>query len=86
MKMIEYVVASLVGGALGSIGIATLSAEGSLMEVLAIGVLSYSTNILMLLTSVLLGWIGGSFTKTGLGAILGGIAAPLIFAALRIAF
>jgi hypothetical protein len=86
MKWIEYVVAGLVGGALSSIGIALLVAEGSLIEVMAIGVLSYSSNIAMLATAVLLGWIGGSFAQSGVGAILGGLAAPLVFAAMNIVF
>lgn len=86
MKWIEHVVAGLVGGALGSIVIAAIGAEGSLVEVLTIGVLSYATNIPLLLSAILLGWIGGTFAKSGIGALLAGIGAPLIFVALRIAF
>ena len=86
MKLIEYVVAGLAGGVLGAVGLAAISAEGSLMEVLSIGVLGYATDVPLLLTAILLGWIGGSFTKSGIGAFLAGMAAPLVFTALRLAF
>jgi len=86
MKWTEYVVAGLVGGALSSIGIALIIAEGSFIELLAVGLLGYTSDIALLLTAVLLGWVGGSIAKSGVGAILGGLAAPLVFAAVNIVF
>lgn len=86
MKRIEYLVAGAVGGALGSIGMALLVGQGSLVEVLSAAVLSYVSNIPMLLAAILLGWVAGSVAKSGLGATLGGLAVPLVFVAFDIVF
>ena len=86
MKWIEYSIAGAIGGALAAIGLFSIGAEGDLLDILASSLLQYANNFQMLLAAIFLGVLGGRFSKSGVGAILGGLAASLIIEALPLAF
>ena len=86
MKWVEHVVLGAVGGAVGTMGSALIAVEGNLLERLGTGLSSYATLPALVLSSVLLGWIGGRIIQSDTGAFLGGVAGPLVFFAIQLIF
>ena len=84
MKWIEYLVAGLAGSALGFFGLTALSWQGGIANLVFITTLSFGTNVPMMVTSTLMGLIGGELSNSVLGAILAGALVPLGLAALRL--
>ncbi len=86
MRWVEYVVMGVVGGAVGAVSIGLLAYEGPILEGLSAGLLAFANNIVLIILAVVFGWMGGRFSQSGLGAFLGGVGAPLVLVALRLAF
>lgn len=78
MKWIEYMILGAIGGLAAFIGLSIIGAEEELSDILLISLLQYANNIEVMLLAIFLGALGGRFSKSALGAIIGGAAAPLI--------
>lgn len=82
MKWIEYMVAGAIGGGVASIGLFIIGSEEELADIFLAGLLQYVNNFEVMLAAIFLGALGGRFAQSALGAIIGGVAAPLIIEAL----
>ncbi len=79
MRFVEYILAGGIGGALGAIGLRHLNANGEAIDTLASGLLGYTSDTTVVMGAILIGLAGGVFTRSSVGAIVGGIAAPFAF-------
>ena len=82
MKFVEYILAGGIGGALGAVALSMLNATGDeMLDTLAGGVLGYANDIPVLISALVAGWLGGTFTRSAIGGIVAGLAIPIAFEA-----
>jgi len=86
MKWAELVVGGMVGGFIATLAVSLFSFSGSLIETLGGGVSFFVNSYWLILASAASGWVGGRFTQSTGGAFMAGLAVPLIYSVIVLAF